>query len=54
MIAPAAAIELRVAIEDGVKQVKVGSSTPAVVRDGTGRVLGEISEMNGLDAQTRA
>ncbi|HEY9690729.1 MAG TPA: SpoIID/LytB domain-containing protein [Oculatellaceae cyanobacterium] len=55
MICPAqAAIELRVAIEDGVKQVKVGSSTPAVVRDGTGRVLGEIAEMNGLDAQTRA
>ena len=45
--------QLRVAIEDGVRQVNIGSSTKAVVRDGTGRVLGEIAAMNGLDAQAK-
>ncbi|MBW4576952.1 MAG: SpoIID/LytB domain-containing protein [Aphanothece sp. CMT-3BRIN-NPC111] len=55
MIAPAqAAMELRVAIEDGVRQVKVGSSTKAVIRDGAGQALGEIVPMNGLQAQPRA
>ena len=55
MIAPAqAALELRVAIEDGVSQVKIGTSTKAVVRDGAGQVLGEIAAMNGLDAQAIA
>src|SRR3712207_5690099 len=53
MVGPAAALELRVAIEDGVRQVTVGSSTKAVVRDGSGRVLGEIAGMNAFDAQAR-
>jgi len=47
-----AALELRVAIEDGVNQVKVGSSTRAVVKDGTGRSLGEIAPMNAFVAQS--
>lgn len=52
MVSPAqAALELRVAIEDSVSQVKVGSSTTALVRDGAGRKLGEIGAMNGLNAQ---
>lgn len=49
--AQAASLELRVAIETGVNQVKVGSSTRAVVRDGTGRSLGEIAPMNAFVAQ---
>ncbi|GAC1466493.1 MAG: SpoIID/LytB domain-containing protein [Chamaesiphon sp.] len=49
-----AAVELRVAIEKEVSHVKVGSSTKAVVRDGAGRKLGEISSLNGLDAQPTA
>jgi stage II sporulation protein D len=50
-ISPAMALELRVAIEEGVSQVKVGSSTEAIVRDGSGRVLGELAGMNGFLAQ---
>jgi stage II sporulation protein D len=52
VIAPAsAALELRVAIEDGVREVKVGSSTNAIVRDGSGRSLGEIAAMNAFIAE---
>lgn len=47
----AASLEMRVAIEDGVSQVKIGSSTKAVIRDGVGRSLGEIPAMNAFIAQ---
>ncbi len=50
---PAAARELRVAIEEGVSQVKIGSSTNATVTDGTGRVLGQLAGMNGFAAQLK-
>ncbi|MFN6233710.1 MAG: sporulation protein, partial [Microcystis sp.] len=43
IIAPVqAAVELRIAISKGVSAVSVGSSTDAVVKDGAGRVLGEL------------
>ena len=52
LVAPAqAALELRVAIEENVNQVPVGSSTKALVRDGTGKRLGEIAAMNAFNAQ---
>lgn len=53
VIAPAqAALELRVAIEENVPSVKVGSSVDAVVRDAaSGQVLGNIQGMNGFEAQ---
>ncbi len=47
-----AAVELRVAIEDGVNQVTVGSSTQAIVRDGAGKTVGEIAAMNAFVAQS--
>ncbi|MCU0532676.1 MAG: SpoIID/LytB domain-containing protein [Hydrococcus sp. Prado102] len=48
LVVPAqAAVELRVAIAKNRDQVKVGSSTPAVVRDSAGRQLGKLT---GLDA----
>lgn len=51
--APARAeLELRVAIEEGVQQIRVGGSTKAVVRDGSGQVLGEIGKDNSFEAQT--
>jgi stage II sporulation protein D len=50
--ARASAMELRVAIKDGVSQVKVGSSTPAVLRDGAYRTLGDIAAMNAFNAQS--
>lgn len=50
--AQAAELELRVAIEQDVSQVEVGGNTDAVVRDGSGRVLGEIQGGTGLVAET--
>jgi len=49
-----AAVELRVAIEDGVNQVTVGSSTRALVRDSAGKEVGEIAAMNAFVAQPAA
>ena len=56
LVAPAqASLQLRVAIEQGVSQVKVGSSTIAVVRDySTGKKLGQMAAMNAFYAQPRA
>ena len=56
LVAPAqASLQLRVAIEEGVSQVKVGSSTIAVVRDySTGKKLGQMAAMNAFYAQPRA
>ncbi len=55
LVAPVRAVQLRVAIEQGVSQVKVGSSTPAVVRDySTGRTLGKVAAMNAFYAQPSA
>lgn len=51
LVAPAqAALELRVAIEENVSQVKVGSSTKAVVRNASGQQVGEIAPMNAFVA----
>lgn len=49
-----AGVELRVAIEDGVNQVTVGSSTRALVKDGAGKEVGEIAAMNAFVAQPGA
>lgn len=46
-----AALELRVAIKKNTNNIQLGSSTPAVVRDTSGRVLGEIAGMNSFIAQ---
>lgn len=43
-----AALELRVAIKKGVNSLQVGSSTPALVRDNSGRVVGQIAGMNSF------
>lgn len=48
-----AALELRVAIEENVGQVNVGSSTKAVVKDANGKPLGEIAAMNAFVAQLK-
>lgn len=51
-IAPVqAALELRVAIEENIDQVTVGSSTPATVRDGANQVLAQIPAGGALVAQ---
>ncbi|MCC0176166.1 SpoIID/LytB domain-containing protein [Waterburya agarophytonicola K14] len=52
IIFPVQAIELRVAIKKDVSNVKVGSSTEAIVKDGTGRQIGELTPMSSLAAKT--
>jgi len=56
LVAPAqASVLLRVSIERGVSQIKVGSSTKGFVRDySTGRTLGQITAMNAFYAQPSA
>ncbi|MDX2212332.1 MAG: SpoIID/LytB domain-containing protein [Oculatellaceae cyanobacterium bins.114] len=52
-IAPAqAALELRVAIEENVSQVTLGSSTPATVQDASGRALAQIPAGGAITAQS--
>ncbi len=52
-IAPAqASVLLRIAIENQVSQVKVGSSTRAIVRDSSGRTLGELPGMTAYMASS--
>ncbi len=52
LLAPAqASVIMRVAIQRNVTQVKVGSSTTAVIKDGSGRSLGELPAMTSYDAQ---
>jgi stage II sporulation protein D len=52
LVAPAqASVILRVAIERGASQIKVGSSTTAVVKDGSGRTLGQLPGMSAYYAQ---
>ncbi|MGF1589419.1 MAG: SpoIID/LytB domain-containing protein [Pleurocapsa sp.] len=48
---PAQAIELRVAIKKEVLSLKIGSSTTAIVKDGAGKQLGELTPMSSLAAE---
>ncbi len=51
LILPSQAIDLRVAIKKNVSNVKVGSSTSAMVKDATGRTIGELKPMAALRVQ---
>jgi stage II sporulation protein D len=52
LVAPAqASVILRVAIERGINQVKVGASTTAIVKDSAGRTLGQLPGMSSFYAQ---
>jgi stage II sporulation protein D len=54
IILPAKAeLELRVAIEQDVGQVKVGGSTEAILRDGSGQVLAQVPAMNAVVAAAK-
>ena len=46
----AGSLDLRVAIEENVGSVRVGSSVNALVKNGAGQVLGEIQGMSGFTA----
>jgi stage II sporulation protein D len=55
IVAPAqAAVLLRIAVEQDLSQVKVGSSTQAVVRDSSGQVLGNLSPQGGFVAEAKS
>ena len=54
LLAPVqAATTLKVALQEDVKQITVGSSTTAVVKDGVGNSLGTIKGMKGFRAVSR-
>ena len=53
-ILPAQAIDLRVAIRKNAQDVKVGSSTSAIVKDQRGRKIGELSPMAAISAQSHS
>ncbi len=48
--ASAAEVELRVAIKENTNEVKIGSSTAAIVKDANGQVIGELNPMDGFTA----
>lgn len=53
LVFPGQATELRVAINKNVEQLKIGSSTTAIVKDATGKQIGTLSPMSSLAAKTK-
>jgi stage II sporulation protein D len=51
MVLPAQAVELRVAIQKNVSSLKVGSSTTAIIKDGAGKQIGQLTPMSSLAAK---
>lgn len=49
-LAPAAALDLKIAVQQGQSQVAVGSSTPAQILDGSGNLLGQLPSLQGYFA----
>jgi stage II sporulation protein D len=50
-VLPAQAMEMRVAIKKDISQVKVGSSTTALVKDSSGKPIGELVGMSAIAAK---
>jgi stage II sporulation protein D len=50
-VAPAQAQQLRVAVAQKVAQINIGTSTTAIVSDGSGHKLGELQPQKGLVAE---
>lgn len=54
-VAPAQAqLLMRVAVEQDVSEVKVGSDQPAIVKDATGQILGEIPALGAIQIRADA
>ena len=53
IILPAQAIDLKVAIKKQVDVVKIGSSTNAIIKDASGKKLGELNPMSALAAELK-
>ena len=54
LVLPAQAIDLRVAIRKNTQDVRVGSSTTAVVKDQAGQKIGELTPMAAISARSRS
>ncbi|ELS02106.1 SpoIID/LytB domain protein [Xenococcus sp. PCC 7305] len=52
LILPAQAVDLRIAIRKNTQNIKVGSSTSAIIKDQAGRTIGELSPMSAISAQS--
>jgi stage II sporulation protein D len=52
-IAPAQAAQLRVAVAQKVSEVKIGTSTTAIISDENGKKIGELQPQQGLIAQAK-
>ncbi|MEM8672452.1 MAG: SpoIID/LytB domain-containing protein [Cyanobacteria bacterium P01_G01_bin.67] len=50
-IFPVQAVELRVAIKKEVSNIKVGSSTTAIIKDAAGKQLGQLTPMSAMAAK---
>jgi stage II sporulation protein D len=50
-IAPAQAYQLRVAVAQKIPELKIGTSTPAIVRDESGKKIGELQPSKGIVAK---
>jgi len=53
LIFPASALDLRVAIKKNARNIRIGSSTTAVIKDNSGKKLGELSAMQPSLAKTK-
>ncbi|MEC4893570.1 MAG: SpoIID/LytB domain-containing protein [Oscillatoria sp. PMC 1051.18] len=51
LVLPGQAVELRIAIKDTPSQLKIGSSTTAIVKNSAGQKVGEIAAMSAFLAQ---
>ena len=52
LAAPAQATQLRVAVAQKVSEVKIGTSTTAIISDENGKKIGELQPQQGLTAQS--
>lgn len=50
LVAPAAALDIRVGLKQSTPEVTIGSSTATTLLDGAGRVLGQIPALQGFPA----
>ena len=51
-LTPAQAAQLRVAVAQKISEVKIGTSTTAIISDQNGKKIGELQPQQGLTAQS--
>jgi stage II sporulation protein D len=53
-VLPACALELRIAVSNDVDRVDIGSSTPGIIRDGSGRALYQLPQLQSITVDDEA